>query len=120
MRPPDLLTAAGRRSRKGEYKTGMRVVIAIDSLKGSLSSLEAGSTIAEGIRRVYPDAEIRISPLADGGEGTAEALTSGLKGTWQSLSVTGPLGEPQPASYGILPDGKTAVLRWLRRQELRW
>ena len=110
MRPPDLLTAAGRRSRKGEYKTGMRVVIAIDSLKGSLSSLEAGSTIAEGIRRVYPDAEIRISPLADGGEGTAEALTSGLKGTWQSLSVTGPLGEPQPASYGILPDGKTAVL----------
>ena len=105
----EVLTAAGRWSRKGEYKTGMRVVIAIDSLKGSLSSLEAGSTIAEGIKKVYPDAEIRISPLADGGEGTAEALTSGLKGTWQSLSVTGPLGEPQPASYRILPDGKTAV-----------
>lgn len=88
----------------------MKIIIAIDSLKGSLTSIEAGNTIAEGIRKVYPDAEIHVSPLADGGEGTAEALISGLKGTWQGLTVTGPLGEPISASYGILPDGKTAVL----------
>ena len=88
----------------------MRIVIAIDSLKGSLTSLEAGETMGEGVRRVYPDAEIQVSPLADGGEGTAEALTTGLKGGWQNVTVTGPLGEPVSASYGILPDGKTAVL----------
>ena len=88
----------------------MRIVIAIDSLKGSLTSLEAGETMGEGVRRVYPDAEIQVSPLADGGEGTAEALTTGLKGGWQNVTVTGPLEEPLSASYGILPDGKTAVL----------
>ena len=54
----------------------MRVLIAIDSLKGSLTSMEAGNTIAEGIKRVYPKAELHVSPLADGGEGTAEALTA--------------------------------------------
>lgn len=106
----EVLTAAGRRSRKGEYKTGMRVVIAIDSLKGSLTSMEAGNTIAEGIKRVYPKAELHVSPLADGGEGTAEALTAGLKGSLQSLTVTGPLGAPISAGYGILPDKRTAVL----------
>lgn len=88
----------------------MRIIIAIDSLKGSLASTEAGGIIAEGIKRVYPEAEVRVCPLADGGEGTAEALTAGLKGSWQSLTATGPLGEPVTASYGILPDGKTAVL----------
>lgn len=88
----------------------MKIIIAIDSLKGSLTSLEAGETIKEGIKKVYPDADIQVSPLADGGEGTAEALTLGLKGSWQNVTVTGPLGEPVSASYGILPDGKTAVL----------
>ncbi len=88
----------------------MRVLIAIDSLKGSLTSMEAGNTIAEGIKRVYPKAELHVSPLADGGEGTAEALTAGLKGSLQSLTVTGPLGAPISAGYGILPDKRTAVL----------
>lgn len=88
----------------------MRVLIAIDSLKGSLTSMEAGNTIAEGIKRVYPKAELHVSPLADGGEGTAEALTAGLKGSRQSLTVTGPLGDPISAGYGILPDKRTAVL----------
>ena len=77
----------------------MRVLIAIDSLKGSLTSMEAGNTIAEGIKRVYPKAELHVSPLADGGEGTAEALTAGLKGSLQSLTVTGPLGAPMSAGY---------------------
>lgn len=88
----------------------MKVTIAIDSLKGSLTSMEAGDVIAESVKKVYPDAEVWVSPLADGGEGTAEALTAGLKGSAQSLQVTGPLGESVSASYGILPDGKTAVL----------
>lgn len=88
----------------------MRILIAIDSLKGSLASMEAGNTIAEGIKRVYPKAELHVSPLADGGEGTAEALTAGLKGSLQSLTVTGPLGDPISACYGILPDKRTAVL----------
>ena len=88
----------------------MGVLIAIDSLKGSLTSMEAGNTIAEGIKRVYPKAELHVSPLADGGEGTAEALTAGLKGSLQSLTVTGPLGAPISAGYGILPDKRTAVL----------
>lgn len=55
----------------------MKVVIAIDSFKGSMTSLEAGESAAAGIRRVYPDADIRIRPLADGGEGTVDALTMG-------------------------------------------
>lgn len=55
----------------------MKAVIAIDSFKGSLSSFEAGNSAAEGIRRVYPDAQIEVRPLADGGEGTVEALTLG-------------------------------------------
>lgn len=88
----------------------MKIVIAIDSLKGSLTSLEAGNAIAESAGRIFPDAEIRVSPLADGGEGTAEALTAGMGGSWQRLTVTGPLGEPVTCSYGILPDGKTAIL----------
>ena len=53
----------------------MNILIAIDSMKGSLTSLEAGRAAAEGIRMAWPDAEIRVCPLADGGEGTAEALS---------------------------------------------
>ena len=78
----------------------MNITIAIDSFKGSLSSMEAGQAVAEGIRRVMPSAEIRIRPLADGGEGTTEALTAGLGGELKSLTVTGPLGRPVTASYG--------------------
>lgn len=86
----------------------MNVVIAIDSLKGSLSSLEAGRAIAEGILNVYPDAETVIRPLADGGEGTVEALTLGMGGKLECVKVTGPLGDKVEASYGILE--KTAII----------
>ena len=90
-------------------KRRFRVVIAMDSMKGSLSSLEAGRAAAEGIRLARPDAELVVRPLADGGEGTAEALTRGLGGTFVSVRVHGPLGSPVTARYGILPDG-TAVM----------
>ena len=88
----------------------MNITIVIDSFKGSLSSMEAGQAVAEGIRRVMPSAGIRIRPLADGGEGTTEALTAGLGGELKSLTVTGPLGRPVTASYGLIRERKMAVL----------
>lgn len=87
----------------------MKAVIAIDSLKGSLTSLQAGSAAAEGIRRVYPDAQIDIFPIADGGEGTVDALVTGLKGKKQTVSAMDPLGRPIACEYGILPNGTAVV-----------
>ena len=88
----------------------MRAVIAIDSLKGSLSSIEAGQAIAEGIRKADAKADVVIRPLADGGEGTVEALVCGMNGTLQHVKVTGPLGESVVCEYGILAETKTAVI----------
>ena len=68
----------------------MKVVVAIDSLKGSLTSLEAGEAIREGVLRAIPDAEVVVRPLADGGEGTVEALTLGMGGRLEKATVTGP------------------------------
>ncbi len=75
----------------------MKVVIAIDAFKGSLSSLEAGQAAAEGICRVYPEAAVAVRPVADGGEGTVDALIDGLGGARQSVTVCGPLGAPVEA-----------------------
>ncbi len=87
----------------------MNIVIAIDSFKGSLSSQEAGNAAAEGIRRVFPDADICVFPVADGGEGTTAALVSAYGGTFRTVTVSDPLGRPISSKYGILPDG-TAVI----------
>ena len=88
----------------------MRVVTAIDSLKGSLSSMEAGSAVREGILRACAEAEVEIRPLADGGEGTVEALVGGMNGEIQRVTVTGPLGKPVTCEYGIIEDTKTAII----------
>ena len=88
----------------------MNIVIAIDSFKGSLSSMEAGEAIGEGIKRVNPQERITICPLADGGEGTVEALAHGMKGTLLSIQVTGPLGKPVTCTYGIMEHTKTAIV----------
>lgn len=88
----------------------MKIIAALDSFKGSLTSLEAGEACAAGIRSVLPSAEVRVVPVADGGEGTVEALTAALKGRFQECVVRGPLGEPVTAVYGISADGKTAVM----------
>ena len=80
----------------------MNIVIAIDSLKGSLTSLEAGQALAEGIARVLPSASLCVRPLADGGEGTVEALVSDMDGVFQQITVTGPLGEPVTCTYGMI------------------
>lgn len=82
----------------------MKVVVAIDSLKGSLNSLEAGNAIKQGIKRVYQDAKIIVKPLADGGEGTVEALVSGMNGKIETVVATGPLGDKIESSYGIIPE----------------
>ena len=88
----------------------MKAVIAIDSFKGSLSSVEAGKAAAGGIWRVDKDAKVVIRPLADGGEGTVEALTGGMDGEFQTVTVTGPLGEPVECEYGIIESSHTAVI----------
>lgn len=88
----------------------MKVVVAIDSFKGSLSSMEAGTAVAEGIYRADKDAEVTVRPLADGGEGTVEALTAGMNGRIESVKVTGPLGTGVEAAYGMIVATKTAVI----------
>ena len=88
----------------------MKIVVAVDSFKGSLSSLDAGGAVRDGILRAFPDAEVEVCPLADGGEGTAEALTLGMGGSMRTAAVTGPLGEQREARYGVLRDGRTAVM----------
>ena len=87
----------------------MKAVIAMDSFKGSLSSSEAGTAVMEGIKRVYPDAEVWVRPLADGGEGTVETLAAGMGGRLREVTVTGPLCRPVKCTYAILPSG-TAVI----------
>lgn len=92
----------------------MKVVVAIDSFKGSLSSMEAGQAIAEGVKRVYQHAEVVVRPLADGGEGTVEALVEGMGGVFVTKEVTGSLGEKVEAVYGIIESkddlSKTAII----------
>ena len=84
----------------------MKILIAIDSFKGSLSSKEAGEAIKSGILRVVPDANVVISPLADGGEGTVETLVEALGGSLETVRVKGPLFQDVEAHYGILPESK--------------
>jgi len=88
----------------------LNIVIAIDSLKGSLTSMDAGYAIAEGIKKAEPTANLTIRPLADGGEGTVEALISGMNGTLHTVMVTGPLGDPVKCDYGIIENSKTAII----------
>lgn len=88
----------------------MKVVIAIDSLKGSLSSMEAGMAIKDGVLAAKPDAEVIVKPLADGGEGTTDALIEGMNGERIDLTVTGPMHTPVDAYYGYLKDTNTAVM----------
>lgn len=89
----------------------MRVVIAPDKFKGSLSAAEAARAMAAGIRAARPEAEIDLCPLADGGEGTVAALVEATGGKFITHTVTGPLGEMKvPATFGVLGDGMTAVI----------
>lgn len=88
----------------------MKVVVAIDSFKGSLSSYDLGNQIEKGVKKIYPESEIVKLPIADGGEGTVEALVEGSDGEFVKVRVVGPLGDKIEAEYGIINDGKIAVI----------
>ncbi len=88
----------------------MKVVAAIDSFKGSMTSLEAGYAVAEGFRRANRDVDVVVRPLADGGEGTVDALIEGMNGERHEIQVTGPLGNPVICAYGIIKESMTAVM----------
>ncbi|AKE60157.1 glycerate 2-kinase [Citrobacter farmeri] len=88
----------------------MKIVIAPDSYKESLSATEVAQAIEKGFREIFPDAQYVSVPLADGGEGTVEAMIAATHGSAHSALVTGPLGEKVNASWGMSGDGKTAFI----------
>lgn len=88
----------------------MKIVIAIDSFKGSLTSLEAGNAAAVGVKNFLPDAEVKIFPLSDGGEGTCKTLTEGLNGKIKSVEVLNPLGEKIFAEFGEIPQKNLTII----------
>jgi glycerate kinase len=88
----------------------MKVVVAPDKFKGSLSAPAVARAIARGVRSAAPNAEVDEVPMADGGEGTVDALVAATEGTTREVSVTGPLGAPVRARFGLLGDGRTAVM----------
>lgn len=88
----------------------MKVVIAPNSFKGSLSATQAARAIATGVHQAMPDAQVVEVPVADGGDGTVEALVTAHAGRFQWANVAGPLGDPVHASYGLIDDGRTAVV----------
>lgn len=88
----------------------MRIVVAPDSFKGSVSALGVANAMEQGILTVFPDAEVVKVPIADGGEGTVEALVTATGGQMIYEDVIGPLGESVKAFWGVLGDGETAVM----------
>lgn len=88
----------------------MKIVIAPDSYKESLSALEVASAIEAGFREIFPEAEYVKIPVADGGEGTVEAMVAATQGNIVRLTVTGPLGKPVEAFYGLSGDERTAFI----------
>ena len=88
----------------------MRIVIAPNAFKGSLSALEAATAIGEGVRIAAPDAELVLVPIADGGDGTVDALVQATQGERRSRRVRGPLGDSVDAEYGLIDGGSTAVI----------
>ncbi len=88
----------------------MRILIAPDKFKGALNAREVAESIAAGLREVLPDAEIDIAPMADGGEGTAEAISDGLGGSWLKCKAHDPLGREIEAHYAWIDQDKLAVM----------
>lgn len=87
-----------------------KVVIAIDSFKGCLTSEEAGNAVMKGVKAIFPDCETLLFPVADGGEGMLDILVSATKGKYRTLPAHGPLMEPMQGRYGISGDGQTALV----------
>ncbi len=87
----------------------MKVVVAPNAFKGTISAPAAAAAIARGVRESFPDAEVVEVPVADGGDGTVEALVAAHRGLTREVEVEGPLGERVTATYGLISGGKTAV-----------
>jgi len=96
----------------------MKVVIAPQAFKGSLSGMEAARSMEEGLRRVYPGAETVLVPVADGGDGTVATLVEASGGEFVTTRVTGPQGIPVDAVWGVMGDGSTAVIEMARASGL--
>ena len=96
----------------------MKVVIAPQSFKGSISALDAARAMEQGVKRVFPDTETVLAPVADGGDGTLETLVEATEGDIRSATVTGPIGEPVEAEWGALGDGETAMIEMARTSGL--
>ena len=96
----------------------MKVVIAPQSFKGSISALDAAKAMEEGVRRVLPDVETVLVPVADGGDGTLETLVEATNGEIRSTTATGPIGQPVKAEWGALGDGETAMIEMARTSGL--
>lgn len=88
----------------------MKIVIAPDSFKESLSAEKCCQAIKAGFSTIFPDAHYICLPIADGGEGTVEAMVAATGGNIVTLEVCGPMGETVNAFYGLTGDGKTAVI----------
>lgn len=96
----------------------MHVLVAPDKFKGSLTGRQAGDAMRDGLSRVWPQAQVDVVPVADGGDGTAQALVDALGGRFVEKSVTGPDGRPVDAAFALVGDGTTAVVEMARASGL--
>ncbi|HLR18897.1 MAG TPA: glycerate kinase [Staphylococcus sp.] len=97
----------------------MKIILAPDSFKGSMSATEVTNYMIESINEVYPLAEIHALPVGDGGEGTMEALVNATHGTFHKATVTGPLGNRVTAQYGVLNDNETCIIEMAEASGLK-
>lgn len=88
----------------------MKVIVGMDSFKGSLSSVGANQSVEKGIKHIYPDAAVKSFTMADGGEGTVETLVDGMQGNLIETTVTGPLGTPIQSSFGFVKEEQLAII----------
>lgn len=96
----------------------MKILIAPQAFKGSISAVDAADAMREGVLRVLPDAEVSAVAVADGGDGTLDTLVEGSGGEIHHIEVTGPLGERRTAEWGAMGDGATAVIEMARTSGL--
>ena len=96
----------------------MKIVIAPQAFKGSLSALNVANAVQKGVRRIFPDAQILTCPVADGGDGTLETLVESSGGKIMEANVTDPTGKPIVAQWGAMGDGNTAVIEMARTSGL--
>ena len=84
----------------------MKIICSPDSFKESISAFDAACAMEKGIRQVYPDAHVEVCPIADGGEGTLQAMVQATGGSYRQCAVTGPLGKQVTAMWGYLVNRK--------------